>query len=816
MKLSQLVFALLSLLSSLLASPHAELRKIYHTGSLVEHPFTQAAYMRDVAFSKDGNSIYLTSENFTRYNWRSQKMEKELIRKGKGSGISRSSISPNHRYFARFYGSKIAIHDLATAEELANIEGKYKWSNAHSWSSDSKLFAFGGKGEVLLWDLEKGKVTKTIPHGGDMIEAIAFSPSDDVLVVANKLTNKKGGVRVHCLNDSDDLHRLEGANKFPFRDALLKFSPDGKFVALSSELNETKGSHRPTVKLWDAATGRLLWMKNSDCNVIEFSPDGEEIVVGKLASFEVIDAKSGEMTFEYKGFPRNHHVWDVEYSSDGKYIAIALGNSALVWDREKQTPYHAQRVHTGGIDVVDFSKCGKFVVSGDKSGKVVLWGWSDKKVNWETSELTEGMTKFGRRRSFGVQGLAISDTGDLLCVVNSCSGHSLHTLDMKTGDLVASFGGFNRVTTAPVFSEDGRKVYAGIGRGEILCWDAFTGANLKTYVLSDSSEMMNKIGEVSGLMFDPNDSNLLCWCGRSQTMGQIDLSSGAVTMEATVNATGRGFLLSPHKEWIARGGFFSKLRGKFSVELNYPKQFKRLGELAPSARIASIVDYRSIYLVDMLHYRPFCYVYSANGEFSDCSFSPDGRYLITASRSGLRYVDLYKSTQVDGLAGKSIEQLWNMMGSADSYEAYQATWALSHRSRAVDFLKKNISSHADLSSEELQGFSAPLEEGLQPVAVRAARELIDLGVGLSPERLELLRRPIDEPWCHGLSDDQPVPLGPVPKLLPLSQRLRESRGLIVLELIASEDAKALMKHLATGSKIHPTTREAKYSKLLRK
>lgn len=100
-------------------------------------------------------------------------------------------------------------------------------------------------------------------------------------------------------------------------------------------------SYDKTARLWDAATGELIRVlripisdaEEGQLRAAALSPDGHTAVVGGWTRYGgrghtvfFIDAATAEIDGTVVGF--ENVIWDLEFSPDGSYIAVATGNEA--------------------------------------------------------------------------------------------------------------------------------------------------------------------------------------------------------------------------------------------------------------------------------------------------------------------------------------------------------------------------------------------------------------------------------------------------------------------------------------------------------
>jgi WD40 repeat protein len=155
----------------------------------------------------------------------------------------------------------------------------------------------------------------------------------------------------------------------------IKISPDGKYLASNGD------DH--TVKIWSLPDGQLLnTIKMEDVQVpFAFSPDGKTLAVGdKMENFyRKITFYTLPGTPMEVGLHLDNHVNDIAYSPDGKLLACACENNAvLLYSLPEDTLVETFEGHQGSANRVAFSPDGSILFSAGEDGQVGLWSVSDK------------------------------------------------------------------------------------------------------------------------------------------------------------------------------------------------------------------------------------------------------------------------------------------------------------------------------------------------------------------------------------------------------------------------------------------------------
>ncbi|KAK6503249.1 hypothetical protein TWF481_008278 [Arthrobotrys musiformis] len=173
------------------------------------------------------------------------------------------------------------------------------------------------------------------------------------------------------LSDTDNLSMMIVWN-------CLTFSPDGNFVASSFD---------NVIKLWNAATGRLLkvitprWHRNS--YVLKFTLDSKRIAFGSASENE----KHTILVWDVVGDSHNEYqmqgsvITAIEFSPDGQLVALGTdsGSIRLLDARTSEARLtidyngHALKSHLGGISCLAFSSDGRRILSGSYDCTAMLW-----------------------------------------------------------------------------------------------------------------------------------------------------------------------------------------------------------------------------------------------------------------------------------------------------------------------------------------------------------------------------------------------------------------------------------------------------------
>jgi WD40 repeat protein len=238
--------------------------------------------------------------------------DSSLIAVGAGGNAGKLSVNtPDEMMFFQ-----VRVLDAKTGEPMWSHFGRRGYMDQLAFSPDSKILASATHGEIRLWDARAGDLKQTLKPvvKSGTIWTLAFSP-DNKLLAGYGNARVPGGVgclltlwdvRTGAIVRSIDAGPAAGATA----PGTLAFSPDSQTVAsgghgIKEGLISMGGGPIARgakvinyVKLWNVATGALLWTSaEGDLGLITsivFSPDGTSIYCCDDSATSRIDAKTGQ------------------------------------------------------------------------------------------------------------------------------------------------------------------------------------------------------------------------------------------------------------------------------------------------------------------------------------------------------------------------------------------------------------------------------------------------------------------------------------------------------------------------------------------
>ncbi len=240
-------------------------------------------------------------------------------------------------------------------------------------------------------------------------------------------------------------------------------SPDGKTI-VSAGTDET-------LRLWDAASGRLLRVLAGHTDAITsaaFSPDGKTIVsTSNDKTVRLWEVATGNP----KAPPLEGHTREVRtaaFSPDGATIVSASNDTTLcLWDAATGEHRHTLRGHNGWVNTAAFSPDGSTIVSASTDATLRLW---------DVASGTCKRTLTGHEGS--VSSASFSPNG--AAIVSASADETLRLWDTVTGKRRHIFTGHKGTVTAASFSHDGTTIASAGWDRTVRLWASDSGILQRT------------------------------------------------------------------------------------------------------------------------------------------------------------------------------------------------------------------------------------------------------------------------------------------------------------------------------------------------
>jgi WD40 repeat protein len=356
----------------------------------------QAGQIASLAWSPDGKSIASGSsfpergkvERAGEVKVRDGSTGKEIFSRTLGnSQFYQVTWSPNGAHLASASNSankaQVRVWEVSNGKEVLNVDWEASdWRLI--WAPGGQRLAASALGKARVWELSTGKETLNLPgiprepYYTDPRTTVAWHSDGMRLAVANnewswKIWNATTGKEVFAVGHSVGTHP-EGKNL-----AVLAWSPDGRRLATSTLIDRT-------VKVWDAATGKILMIlpqQNTVLRDIAWDHSGKRLATaGEDGLVKVWDSATGELirSFEYafqkklgESSTKLRGQSLLSWRTGGDQLVIAGEDNAIrVWNTTtggKATYYG----HNAPLSSTAWSPDGKRLASASVDGIIKLW-----------------------------------------------------------------------------------------------------------------------------------------------------------------------------------------------------------------------------------------------------------------------------------------------------------------------------------------------------------------------------------------------------------------------------------------------------------
>ena len=474
-----------------------------------------------VCFSPDGKTIASGSAGWTGIDGQIGVVNLWDVEKG--------TLQKTLRASTPFSGDSVnSVRFSPDGKTIASGRGRWYDFDNEEWQG----------GPVELWDVESGKLIKTLYTYTSSVNSMSFN-DDGLLAVGCG----DGIVYLWNVKTRELIKRLEGH----WYDAITSviFIDENRLLAASSD---------GTVRLWDVETEKHIAFTGHRTTVTSVSFND------KNYNFAT-SSEDGTIGFWYgiiinaprpKAFITAHNssVNSVAFSKNNCLIASGCRNGSLcLWDTESNTQIINLIGHTDYVTSVTFSPDNRFLASGGGDGTLRLWNIEDHtnimKFGAQLSELIEtgigqnmdnpeiiaaalsgtdlnikvltGHTDAVRSVSFSPNGHLLASGSGIDSFFGSTKDYTVRLWDVETGKHIKTLTGHKEPIGGVCFSPDGQILASGSWDKTVSLWDIETGKLIKT--------LIGHTDHIWSICFSP-DGQTLASCGREHIVRLWNVETG--------------------------------------------------------------------------------------------------------------------------------------------------------------------------------------------------------------------------------------------------------------------------------------------------
>ncbi len=494
-----------------------------------------------VSFSPDGQFLASGAEDGFMRLWHLPDGGSELASTQTSSAVKNLQFSPDGRLVAAACADGtvrlLNSADLSLVDSLpVSTQVVYGLAFIHE---GTRLAAGGKQGKIHIWDVSQRREVLFCEGHTSGVSSLAYSPARD------RLFSVGGYDKTVRIWDAATGRLMQSINPDPDSGTIRDFGqitcdPDGQRVATTSDDN--------LVRIWDVGNFREALVVQGHASpvcCVAFRADGRMASGGDDGSVKIWEPKSEKLLQEIKA--HTSPVNALAFSPDGQHIATgSQDRSVKLWNPETGNLAWQGFVHEGEVYAIAFSPDGKALVSTGHDGQIVLWdAASGKNLGTVEYKTESGITS-------PASCVACSPDGNQVAVGGWDGGVALFSKERSTLHPAKVLPGHEREVYCVAYSRDGRYLASGDRDGRIIVWDVARRRAI-AHLPDAATPHAGHVGPVSGVLFSTAGNRVMS-TGWDGVVHVWDVDSHQVTL-ALNGRHGRTYCLalSPDDTSLASG-----------------------------------------------------------------------------------------------------------------------------------------------------------------------------------------------------------------------------------------------------------------------
>ncbi|HMS51784.1 MAG: WD40 repeat domain-containing protein [Chitinophagales bacterium] len=286
--------------------------------------------------------------------------------------------------------------------EHKTSDGKVHKIETLAFSPDAKWLATAGEGnDILIWDLGKNTLERTLKGHSQYINHVVFNQTGDKLASASD----DGYVILWHVSTGQILKKIENAppgNKYKGANFVL-FDPTEQYLYFGGKnfrLNKcpVQGNSQPEEVFAD------LYILTTAA----WTPDKKYLAIGCGKHIRFFDPVTKRTAFQIT--PNEDYVNDLCFSHDGSKLAAWSENGQLhLWEYPSRQPIFSQMAGDKGYSHILFSLDDKFLISGNSGTSYKIWDIETQELALQEKSHQQAVANFAFNNKSGQLYVAGSD-----------------------------------------------------------------------------------------------------------------------------------------------------------------------------------------------------------------------------------------------------------------------------------------------------------------------------------------------------------------------------------------------------------------------